>query len=409
MNSILIKNARIVDGSQDEPSPSCDIAIEDGIFKEISRPITFSAQETLDLRGGIVMPGLIDCHVHVLATTPNLSQNAELPNSWIVLKSAEIMRAMLMRGFTTVRDLAGADRGLQMAVEEGLIDAPRLVICGKALSQTGGHSDQRGPFHNRPMEPYLHKLGALGRICDGVAEVTRAAREEIKGGAQFIKVMADGGVSSPSDPVGFFGFSVSELEAIVEVAKGSGTYVAAHLYDDTTIVRALDAGIECVEHGNLMSDDTIARIAKEGQFVVPTNITYDVLAKDGAKYGLPPVSVEKIEGVREAGLERLEKMYKAGIVMGYGSDLLGEMHHAQSDEFLLRNRYLPAQVVIRSATLDAAKVLRMEGKIGEITPNARADLIAVEGNPLEDISLLTRQGAHIPLIIQNGTVKKKTL
>ena len=406
MKSLFIRNARIVDGSQSEPTAPQDIVIEDGIFKDVGRSLSFSAEETLNLDGRIVMPGLIDCHVHVLATTPNLSLNAELPNSWVALKSAEIMRGMLMRGFTTVRDLAGADRGLQMAVEDGLIDAPRLVICGKALSQTGGHSDQRGAYHNRTMEPYLHKLGALGRICDGVPEVVKAAREEIKGGAQFIKVMADGGVSSPSDPVGFFGFSVSELEAIVEVAKGSGTYVAAHLYDDTTIVRALDAGIECVEHGNLMSDATIERIAKQGQFVVPTNITYDRLAKDGERYGLPPVSIGKIESVREAGLERLEKMHKAGVVMGYGSDLLGEMHDAQSGEFVLRGRYLPAHDVIRSATLDAAKILRMEGKIGVIAPGAHADMIVVEGNPLEDLSLLTWQGEHISLILQNGNIKK---
>jgi len=409
MQNLLIKNARIVDGSAPEPSDPTHIAIEDGVFKDVGTSISFDAEETLDLKGGIVMPGLIDCHVHVLATTPNLALNAELPNSWVALKSAQIMKDMLMRGFTTVRDMAGADRGLQMAVEDGLIDGPRLVICGKALSQTGGHSDQRGPYHNRSMEPYLHKLGALGRICDGVAEVMRAAREEIKGGAQFIKVMADGGVSSPTDPVGFFGFSVAELEAIVEVAKGSGTYVAAHLYDDTTIVRALDAGIECVEHGNLMSDATINRIAKEGQFVVPTNITYDRLAKDGEKYGLPPVSIGKIEDVREAGLERLEKMHKAGVIMGYGSDLLGEMHEAQSGEFVLRGQYLPADAVIRSATLDAAKVLRMEGKIGTIAPGALADLIVVEGNPLEDLSLLTDQGVHMPMILQGGKVKKKAL
>lgn len=407
MKTLLIKNARIVDGTQNEPTDPLNIAAEGGKFVDVGNDVSFEAEETIDVKNAVVMPGLIDCHVHVLATTANMALNAELPNSWVALKSAEIMHAMLMRGFTTVRDLAGADRGLQMAVEDGLIDAPRLVICGKALSQTGGHSDQRGPYHNRTMEPYLHKLGALGRICDGVDEVIKAAREEIKGGADFIKVMADGGVSSPTDPVGFFGFTVAELEAIVEVAKGSGTYVAAHLYDDTTIVRALDAGIECVEHGNLMSDATIERIGREGQVVVPTNITYDRLAIEGADYGLPPVSVAKVEDVREAGLERLQKMHKAGITMGYGSDLLGGMHPHQSGEFVLRGRSLPADAVIRSATVDAAKVLRMEGEIGVIAPGAFADLIVVDGNPLDDLAVLTDQGAHIPLIMQGGAIKKR--
>ena len=330
MSSFLLKNARVVDGTRPEPTDPVNIAIEDGRFVEVAPKAAFDAEHVLDLKGAVTMPGLIDCHVHVLSTHANMAINAELPNSWIALKSAEIMRDMLFRGFTTVRDLAGADRGLQMAQEDGLVDAPRLIICGKALSQTGGHSDQRGPFHNRSTDPYLDRLGALGRICNGVPEVTLAAREEIKGGANFIKVMADGGVSSPTDPVGFFGFTMDELKSIVEVAKGSGTYVAAHLYDDACINRALDAGIECVEHGNLMRDETIARIAKEGQFVVPTNITYDRLAIEGAKYGLPPASVAKIESVREAGLERLEKLYHAGVTVGYGSDLIGGMHPHQS-------------------------------------------------------------------------------
>ncbi|MEM9330102.1 MAG: amidohydrolase family protein [Pseudomonadota bacterium] len=407
MTSLFLKNVRVVDGTTPEPTDPVNIAIEDDRFVDVGPGISFSADDAVDLNGAIVMPGLIDCHVHVLATTANMALNAELPNAWVALKSAEIMRGMLMRGFTTVRDLAGADKGLQMAVDEGLVEAPRLVICGKGLSQTGGHSDQRGAFHSRDTAWHMHKLGALGRICDGVPEVTRAAREEIKGGAQFIKVMADGGVSSPSDPVGFLGFSVDELKAVVEVAKGAGTYVAAHLYDDTAITRALDCGIECVEHGNLMSDDTIARIAREGQFVVPTNITYDRLAIEGAEYGLPPASVAKIEDVREAGLERLPRLHAAGITMGYGSDLLGGMHLHQSGEFLLRGRYLPSDAVIRSATVDAAKVLRMEGDLGRIAPGAFADLIVVDGNPLEDLSLLTNQGAHMPLIMKGGTILKR--
>lgn len=408
MTSTLIRNARIVDGTRPEPAEPADIAIENGRFVEVGPGIAFKAGDEIDLGGAVVMPGLIDCHVHVVATTANLALNADLPNSLVAHRSAAIMRGMLMRGFTTVRDLAGADIGLKMAFDENLLDMPRLVICGQALSQTGGHNDYRGPFHNRSVDFYLHKLGAMGRICDGVPEVQRAAREEIKGGAQFIKVMADGGISSPSDPIGYQTFSVAELEAIVEVARSFGTYVAAHLYDDAAIVRALDCGIESIEHGNLMSDDTIARIAREGQVVVPTNITYDRLAKDGASFGLPPESVAKIADVRDAGLACLEKLHKAGVTVGYGSDLLGGMHPHQSGEFTLRGRYLPADAVIRSATVDAAKVLRMEGEIGTISPGAHADLIVVDGNPLEDLSLLTGQGAHMPLIMQAGKVKKRS-
>lgn len=407
MTVTLLKNARIVDGTSTEPTEPMGIVIEGGTIREVGQGVTAAADVVLDMAGLTVMPGLIDCHVHVIATTANLGLNAGLPASLVAARSSVLMRAMLMRGFTTVRDLGGADRGLQLAVEEGAFLGPRLVICGKALSQTGGHTDYRGPYDNRDVGWYAQSLGAMGRNCDGVPDVQRAVREELKNGAQFVKAMADGGVSSPSDPIGYLVFSVEELKAMVEVAKGFGTYATGHLYTDEAIVRALDCGFECIEHGNLISDATIARIARDGVPLVPTNITYDILAKSGAKFGLPPDSVAKIEDVRAAGLERLEKMHKAGVLMGYGSDLLGGMQTEQSGEFPLRGRYIPADAVIRSATVDAAKVLRMEGKIGCIAPGAFADIIAVDGDPLKNLDLLTHQGAHMPLILKGGEAVKK--
>ncbi len=407
MTLTLLKNARIVDGTSTEPTEPMGIVIEDGVIRDVGPNATVATDQVLDMTGLTVMPGLIDCHVHVIATTANLGLNASLPSSLVAARSGILMRNMLMRGFTSVRDLGGADRGLQLAVEEGAMLGPRLVICGKALSQTGGHTDYRGPYDNRDVGWYAQSLGAMGRNCDGVPDVQRAAREEIKNGAQFIKAMADGGVSSPSDPVGYLVFSIEELKAMVEIAKGFGTYATGHLYTDEAIVRALDCGFECIEHGNLISDATILRIAKEGIPLVPTNITYDILAKSGAEFGLPAESVAKISDVREAGLERLEKMHKAGVIMGYGSDLLGGMQPEQSGEFTLRGRYLPSDAVIRSATIDAAKVLRMEGQIGTIAPGAFADIIAVDGNPLDNLNLLTAQGAHMPLIMKGGEAVKK--
>ncbi|MCA0042198.1 metal-dependent hydrolase family protein [Celeribacter litoreus] len=407
MTTLLIKNARIVDGTSTEPTEPMQIAIENDRIREVAPEVSFDAEEVLDLEGLTVMPGLIDCHVHTIASTANLGLNASLPSSLVAARASTLMRDMIMRGFTTVRDLGGADRGLQLAVEEGHFTAPRLVICGKALSQTGGHTDYRGPYDNRDVSWYAQTLGTLGRICDGKPELMRAAREELKGGAQFLKVMADGGVSSPSDPIGYLVFSVEELTALVEIANGFGTYVSAHLYDDKAIVRALDCGITCIEHGNLIGDDTIQRVAREGAFVVPTNITYDLLARKGAEFGLPPESVAKVADVREAGLERVVKLHEAGVTMGYGSDLLGGMQSEQSGEFPLRGRYIPADAVIRSATVDAAKVLRMEGEVGVIAPGAYADIIAVDGNPLDNLDLLTGQGAHMPLIMQGGRAIKK--
>lgn len=252
------------------------------------------------------------------------------------------------------------------------------------------------------------RLGALGRICDGVSEVRRASREEIKAGALFIKLMANGGVSSPTDPIANLGFSREELLAAVEEAENAQTYVAAHLYTDDAIRRAIECGVKSIEHGNLITPET-AKLAKErGAFVVPTNIVYDRLAKDGASLGLPPVSVAKIEDVRSAGFNALKVLHEAGVTMIYGTDLLGEMHEHQSEEFVLRGEHLPAADVIRSATLDAAKALGYEGRLGTIAAGAFADLIVVDGNPLEDLSLLTGQGRHMPFIIKSGKFVKKS-
>jgi imidazolonepropionase-like amidohydrolase len=406
----LFKNASILDGAHSDALADHHVLVEDGVIREVSdSPITASSARVVDLAGKTLMPGLIDCHVHVIASVANLGANAELPNTLVALRSAKIMRDMLMRGFTTVRDLGGADFGLVMAIDEGLIDAPRLVICGKALSQTGGHTDYRGRYHARNVDYYADKAGSLGRVVDGVDDVRRAAREEIKAGAQFIKIMANGGVSSPTDPIAFLGLSADEVRAAVEEARNAQTYVAAHLYTDEAIRRAVELGVESVEHGNLISAKTARLVREKGAYVVPTNVTFDALAKEGASFGLPPESVAKIEDVRSQGLAALQTLSEAGVMMAYGSDLLGAMHQHQSDEFILRGEVLPAIEVIRSATINAAKVVRHEGKLGVVKAGAYADLIVVNGDPLKDLSVLTGQGRHMPAIMKGGRFVKDEL
>ncbi len=410
MTAILFRNASILDGRAEAALPDHHVLVENGTIREVSdRPISAAGAEVVDLGGRTLMPGLIDCHVHVIATMADLGANAELPNTLVALRAAKIMREMLLRGFTTVRDLGGADHGLVMAIEEGLIEAPRLVICGKALSQTGGHTDYRGRYHHRDVEHYGDKAGAMGRVVDGVDNVRRVAREEIKGGAQFIKIMANGGVSSPTDPIAFLGFSDDEVRAAVEEARNAQTYVAAHLYTDEAIRRAVECGVISVEHGNLITPETARLVREKGAYVVPTNVTFDYLAKEGAALGLPPASIAKIEDVREQGLAALRILHEAGVMMAYGSDLLGEMHRHQSDEFILRGQVLPAIEVIRSATVNAARVLGAEGRLGVVAPGAHADLIVVQGDPLADLSLLTGQGRHMPAIMKAGRFIKNTL
>jgi imidazolonepropionase-like amidohydrolase len=359
----------------------------------------------IDLRGKVLMPGLIDCHVHIVAVVASLAQNATLPDSLVAARSIVLQKQMLMRGFTTVRDVGGADHGQVVASREGSVAGPRLIISGKALSQSGGHCDFRGRFNNNP-NVYETRLGALGRLCDGVAEVRKAAREEIKSGATFIKIMANGGVASPTDPIYFLGFSREEIAAAVEEATNAGTYVSAHLYTDDGIRRAVECGVHSLEHCNLIEAETARFAAGKGAFAVPTLVTYDKLAEEGEALGIGAESVAKIDSVRLAGMHSLEVMQAAGLPMAFGTDLLGAMHRHQSEEFVIRGRVLPAQTVIASACGIAARLCRMEGQIGVVAPGAFADLVAVDGDPLRDLLLLTGQGRHMPLIMQGGVAVK---
>ncbi len=407
MASTLFTNARIVDGTAPEAGAPVSVLVEGGTIREVGKSVASAKARVVDLKGKTLMPGLIDAHVHVVAGVADLGKNALLPDSLVTARSFVIMREMLMRGFTTVRDVGGADFGLKQATEEGHFPTPRLVISGKALSQTGGHADFRGRYDDTPTALTRHRLGALGRTCDGLDQVRRAAREEMKGGADFIKIMANGGCASPTDPIHFLGFSVSELEAIVEEARMAGTYVSAHVYTKEAIRRCVEAGVHSLEHCNLIDAETAVLAASKGAVAVPTLVTYDKLVSDGPKLGFPPDSVAKVDVVRSAGMNSLAIMKKAGLAMAYGSDLLGEMHRYQSEEFVIRGQALPAHEVIGAATHVAAKLLKLEGKIGTIAPGAHADLIVVDGDPLKDLSLLTRQGKHMPLIMKGGAFMKR--
>lgn len=410
MTDILIKTARIVDGSADRPADAVDLRLADGQVQEVGASLTPGPEsQVIDASDHIVMPGLIDAHVHVNAIEVNLKLNGALPDPIVTIGAMNQMRAMLLRGFTTVRDLGGATGAFRQAMDAAPIALPRLNICGKALSQTGGHTDQRGPFDRSPTDGYQDRLGMMGVICDGVPECRRAAREQFRIGADFLKIMANGGVSSPSDPIHFLGFSREELLAAVEEASNVGSYVAAHLYTDEAIRRAVECGVHSLEHCNLISPATAELAAAEGCIACPTLITYEKLLVEGPSMGLPPASLAKVDDVRLRGLDSLQIMADAGLPMAYGSDLLGGMQPHQSGEFELRTRVLPAQEVIASATQIAAKLLRMEGTIGTLSPGAAADAILVRRNPLTDISVLSGQGEGIAAIIKDAKTVKLEL
>ena len=408
-NTVLFKNANLLDPLQGELLESHDILVEGGVVREVSdKPLQSKAARVIDVKSKTVMPGLIDLHVHVIAVELNLSRQVHMPNVLITLRSVPMLRGMLRRGFTTVRDAGGAGFAFKQAVDAGLAQGPRLFVSGRALSQTGGHGDMRG--RSDFLDPAATcstcvRVGALARVVDGVDAVRRAVREELQMGADQIKIMASGGVASPTDPVGAFGYSEDEIRAIVEEAAGRGTYVMAHAYTAAAIARAVRCGVRTIEHGNLVDAPTAALMAELGAYAVPTLVTYDALANEGESFGLPKESVAKVADVREAGLRSLEIYKKAGVKMGFGSDLLGESQRLQSDEFRLRAEVLSPAEAIASATVVGAEVLGMPDRLGRLVPGALADILVVDGNPLRDVECLLGQGERIPLVMKEGVVQ----
>ena len=237
----------------------------------------------------------------------------------------------------------------------------------------------------------------------------RAARDELRRGASQIKIMASGGVASPSDPVWTLQYSEEEVRAIVEEARAWRTYVMAHAYTPDAIRRSITFGVRSIEHGNLIDAETARHVAAHNAFVVPTLVTYEALERDGRVLGLPEVSIAKVKDVREAGLGSLEHCRNAHVKMGFGTDLLGAMQVHQSREVSIRAEVLSPLEVIRSATLTNAELLQMEGKLGVVAAGAFADLIVVDGNPLQDLSLLEHQGAHLKVIMKSGKLFKNEL
>ncbi|PLP97768.1 metal-dependent hydrolase family protein [Cupriavidus pauculus] len=405
MTQILLQGGNVLDPVRGALLPRHDVLIDGERIVDVSAtPIHAPQARVIDVTGKTVMPGLIDLHVHVLASLANLGLNAVQPNVLVAFRAMPIMRGMLERGFTTVRDAGGADWGLSQAVATGLIPGPRIFPSGKALSQTGGHGDFRP--RSDTLEPCscAFRAGAIARVADGVDAVRLAVREEIQKGATQIKIMASGGVASPTDPIGNTQYSEDEIRAIVAEAEAAQTYVMAHAYTGRAITRAIRCGVRTIEHGNLV-DAAAARVMREhGAFVVPTLITYDALARDGARLGLPADSVAKIETVRQAGRDSLAIYAEAGVPMGFGSDLLGEMHQYQSEEFRIRAELLGNAEAVRSATSIAAEILQRDGELGVVKPGAIADVLVVDGDPLQDIEVLAGPASRIELVMQAGKI-----
>ncbi len=384
-----------------------DLRVDDGIVSETGANLAVpTAAQRVELGGAYALPGLIDSHVHVMASTADLADLARWPVTYNAHRTARLLGQMLDRGFTTVRDMAGGDYGTWRALEEGLIRGPRLFYAGRALSQTGGHGDHRGPGeHLLDAHP---ACGEMSAIVDGTDEVRKAAREELRRGAHHIKVMAGGGVASPTDRIDSTQFSIAELEAAVEEAEAANRYVAAHAYTPESISRALHAGVRTIEHANLLDPATAELVTQKQAFLVMNLVTYWALHTEGRELGLPEASWRKVADVLDGGLRALELAYSAGIKIGYGTDLLGDMHRHQSREFVIRSQVQAPIDIIRSATTIGAEIVGLPGKLGTLALGAFADLIALTRDPLDDIAALTDPAA-IRYVVKGGVIELANL
>lgn len=408
---IVFRSSRIFDGDSGDLHSGMEVLVAGGIIRQISRSPIPVAEDTeiVDCSGRVLMPGLIDAHVHVYAYGLNVTRVVQAPPTYVAHFAAQFLRSSIDRGFTTVRDVGGGDVGLATAIRDGLVaPTPRFFYGGRVISQTGGHGDFRPGDHALPTECCGCHCDYLSVLADGVDAVRRAVREELRRGASHIKVMASGGVASPTDPLERCQYSDDEIRAAVDEATRAGSYVATHCHPAEAIRRSAMLGVRSIEHCTLIDDETAAFMAEKGAFAVPTMAVIFALLEEGEKLGFPPVSMDKLRRVSDYAVSGLTILKRAGVKMGLGTDLLGPQHVRQSSEFTLRAQALPPLEILRSACSINAEILNQAGRLGCIREGALADLLVVDGEPLTDVAVLTNP-ENLRVIMKEGQFHKRTI
>ena len=410
MPQIHFKNLSLLDPRWNEARAGYEVLVEGDLIREVSaKPIKAAKARVVDCGKRTLMPGLIDCHVHVFLSEVNIRNLENVPLTLMTARAADLMKGMIDRGFTTVRDTGGADWGIKAAVDAGLIKGPRLFISGRAIGPTGGHSDSRRRTDIGAPCGCCNAMVYCMALADGPDDVRKTVREQMRQGADQVKIMCSGGVASPYDPLDSLQFSEAEIAAATDEAKNFGRYVLAHAYTPEAITRAVTNGVRTIEHGNLIDAKSAKLLKSSGGYMVANLVTYFVMKEKAAQFGMTADMLAKNDLVMDGALRSLEICKAAGVKVGYGSDLLGQLQVEQSREFMFRAEVLKPLEIIRQATTVGAEVLRQEGKLGIVEPGAFADLIVVDGNPLKKLELFLDQGAHLPMIMKAGQFHKNAL
>ncbi len=392
---IAITGGTLIDGTGGDPLPDCNITIEAGLIKTIGpdpAPGDLSGYECYDARGKTVMPGLIDAHTHLWGVTSldTLTWTLDHPCLRTARASMDVWR-LLDSGFTTVRDPGTyISIFLRDAVNEGALPGPRILSAGKVITQTGGHGD---PTHNLPQSWVEER--SICRVADGADDCRRAVREQIREGADMIKIMTTGGVLSDRDNPKFTQFCLEEIQAITEEAHARGYLVASHAQGTKGIKNALRGGVDTIEHGNGLDNEAITLMLDTGAFLIPTLAVFQALLDGGPHCGVKPRHLSKVEAIKEIHQKAFFTAWKAGVKIGLGTDYLltpqvtGTVmgSHAKELALYVEAGLSPMDALV-CATQNNAAALGLEKITGTLEPGKSADLLIVDGDPLGNITVL---------------------
>lgn len=425
-NSVLIKNADVWDGTSNLLANNVSVLIEDNLIKQVAKNIAEPAGATIiDGSGKTLIPGLSDAHVHLALTMGMKEIRNDADWMYTSIKSAKAAENFLMLGFTTVRDLGGPVFGLKRAIDEGLIPGPRIYPSGAFISQTSGHGDSRNA--NEPSTHWsgapMHPVDALGWsfVVDGVPEVLKASRENLRKGATQLKIMAGGGIDSDFDPIHSIQFTSEELEAAVKAAADWDTYVAVHIYNAKGAIRALNAGVKCLDHGHLIDEEAVKLLKEKDAWLVPQSFWTMAPANFWAPGmdTIPAPLFKKIKLVLDGTVHMMELAKKYNVNVAFGSDAYGALGFEAYAlmEFTARVHWYSPLEVLKQATSENARLLALsgqvnpytKGKLGVIEPGAYADLLLYEGNPLEDIQVIVNHKEKLKFIMKDGIIYKNEL
>jgi len=401
----IFRNAMLLDCTGRDPFPA-DVVVKGDRIESITGPgaaVIPDECAVFDLNGKTLMPGLTDAHVHVAITALDL--NVMIRESAMVraCKVREALEKTLAAGFTTVRDAGGADAGMKSAIRLGYIRGPRLLTSGAMLSMTGGHGDMLPHDVALATDPWKG-IGTVPRICDGADEVRKAAREQLKAGADQIKIMASGGVLSPFDELDSAQYTVDELRAAVEEAAERGRIVMAHAISARGIKNALRAGVRSIEHGAFMDEEGAEMAAELGAFVIPTISVGMAIGEAGKSMGVEKRSLDKMAAVVGRSVNGVKLAIERRLKVGSGTDSLANMHGRNALELECKVHLgMTPMESIRSATAVNAELFGLADRIGTVEPGKLSDLIVVDGSPLDDIRVLQDPG-KVLMVFRSGTL-----